>query len=125
MRVPMMVDVPVSLLKAFATKVKNETTQDIHNQWSDSLLSDEIAKYVIANFMNIENLPVSIITGSKAQGKKGQGQIQGQPQIQPQPDQAPVQAAPAPQGSQTPPAAPQNTQSPQQTAQVIPPQESK
>ena len=130
MRVPMMVDVPVSLLKAFATKVKNETTQDIHNQWSDSLLSDEIAKYVIANFMNIENLPVSIITGEKAQGKKGQVQGQPVPQGQPapqtqNPDQAPIQAAPAPQGSQTPPAAPQTQQNPQNTAQVIPPQETK
>jgi len=129
MRVPMMVDVPVSLLKAFATKVKNETTQDIHNQWSDSLLSDEIAKYVIANFMNIENLPVSIITGEKAQGKKGQGQSQAQVQPAPpqtqNPDQAPIQAAPAPQGSQTPPAVPQTQQNPQNTAQVIPPQETK
>lgn len=129
MRVPMMVDVPVSLLKAFATKVKNETGQDIHNQWSDSLLSDEIAKYIFSNFLNIENLPVSIITGSKVQGK-GQGQAQVQPPVQTPPQQtqqAPVQAAPAPQGQQTPPAqapapAPQ-TQTPAQTAQNIPPTE--
>lgn len=126
MRVPMMVDVPVSLLKAFATKVKNETGQDIHNQWSDSLLSDEIAKYIFSNFLNIENLPVSIITGSKVQGKGGQGQAQVQAPVQtpPQqaPQQAPVQAAPAPQGQQTPPAqapAPQG-QTPAQTAQQIP-----
>jgi hypothetical protein len=127
MRVPMMVDVPVSLLKAFATKVKNETGQDIHNQWSDSLLSDEIAKYVISNFLNIENLPVNIITGNKAQaqgGKKGQGQSQVQP-VQnaqnAQNTQQPVQAAPAPQGAP----APSTQQTPQNTAQVIPSQEQK
>jgi hypothetical protein len=122
MKVPMMVDIPVSLLKAFATKVKSETGQDIHSQWSDSLLSDEIAKYIFSNFMNIENLPVAIITGEKA----GQAQAQSQPQaqiVQPQAQmggQAPVQAAPAPQGTQVPVSAPQTQQSPQQTAQTIP-----
>ena len=120
MKVPMMVDIPVSLLKAFATKVKSETGQDIHSQWSDSLLSDEIAKYIFSNFMNIENLPVAIITGEKT------GQAQSQPQaqiVQPQAQmggQAPVQAAPAPQGTQVPVSAPQTQQSPQQTAQTIP-----
>lgn len=122
MRVPMMVDVPVSLLKAFSTKVKNETGTDIHNQWSDSLLSDEIAKYIFSNFLNIENLPVSIITGTKsqAQGGKGQGQVQVSQPVQPQAQQAPVQVAPAAQGTQVPPA---SAQTPQQTAQQIPPQE--
>lgn len=116
MKVPMMVDIPVSLLKAFATKVKSETGQDIHSQWSDSLLSDEIAKYIFSNFMNIENLPVAIITGEKA--SQTQAQIV-QPQSQ-MGEQAPVQAAPAPQGSQVPVSAPQTQQSPQQTAQTIP-----
>ena len=50
-----LVQIPVSLLKAFATKVKNETSQDIHSQWSDSLLAEEIIRYVLSNFMNIEN----------------------------------------------------------------------
>jgi hypothetical protein len=123
MVVMMKIDIPVSLLKAFATKVKSETGQDIHSQWSDSLLSDEIAKYVFSNFMNIENLPVSIITGEKT-GAQAQGVGQAQAQIQPQAQiQAPqgqsqtVEVAPAPQGQQVPAAAPQN---PQQTAQQIP-----
>ena len=134
MRVPMMVDVPLSLLKAYATKVKNETGQDIKNGsiWSDSLLSDEIAKYVIANFMNIENIPVTLATGD-AGGKKIQGQGQGQAQVVPQPQSQvpqgqppvqqptqPVQVAPAPAQTQVPPATGGGQPSPQQTAQQIP-----
>jgi len=128
MRVPLMVDVPMSLLKAYATKVKNETGIDIKNGsiWSDSLLSDEIARYIQATYMTIENLPTSIVTG----GEKAQGQVQvqPQPQLQPQPQaqtpqevptqgQAPVQVAPAPQ-TQVPQGGGQPT--PQQTAQQIP-----
>ena len=119
-------------MKAFVTKVKNETGQDIMKGgiWSDSLLSDQIAKYVITNFMNIENLPTSVVLGGDkgAQGKKGQGQGQAQAIVQPTQSQtqpptqepAPVQAAPAPQGTQTPPA---QAPSPQQTAAQIPAKE--
>ena len=130
MRVPLMVDVPMSLLKAFATKVKNETGQDIKNGsiWSDSLLSDEIARFIQANYMNIENLPVTLITGDIQKGgvqSQPQAQVQAQvqpqiqPQIQPQPQsqgQAPIQVAPA--QTQVPPASGQPTA--QQSAQQIP-----
>jgi hypothetical protein len=136
MRSTIIVDVPRTLLKAFSTKLKNETGQDIHDNWSDSLLADELVKYVVTNFLTIEQLPVSIVTG-QAQGGKAQVQVQqpaqqvqappqSQAQVPPQ-SQAPAQApaqAPQSQGQASAQVPPQQTQqTPQQTAQTIPSRE--
>ena len=131
MRQNPIVDVPISLLKAYGTKVKNETGNEMSNIMSNETLANEIIKYVFSNFMNIENLPVSMVMGDKAQGPvQAQGQPQGQPQAQqpqvqtPQGSGQPIQ--PAPTSQQVPPAAPPQgggQQTPQQTAQTIPPTE--
>jgi len=129
MRQNPIVDVPVSLIKAFITKVKSETGQDVNMTWSNETVANEIIKYVFSNFMNIENLPVSILVGDKSQGPvQTQGQpvqSQGQPvQSQGQPQQGQGQGQPiqpSPQSQQVPPA---TQQTPQQTAQTIPPTES-
>lgn len=132
MRSTIIVDVPRTLLKAFSTKLKNETGQDIHDNWSDSLLADELVKYVVTNFLTIEQLPVSIVTG-QAQGN-GKAQVQVQQPAQQVQAQVPPQgqAQVPPQGQAQAPSAQNQTaqtqsqqtqQTPQQTAQTIPAQE--
>ncbi len=134
-RVRKRIDVPMSLVNAFKKKVKDESGKNISQFYSDVELAEEIAGYVTANYVSIENLPVNLILGdqySKAQGG-AQAQsfddtegidetqpAQAQPGAQGQP---PAQAQPGAQGQ--PPAQAQMPAPPvqgaQRTAAQIPP----
>lgn len=108
-RVRTSVDIPASLVSAFIKKVKDESGKNIREFYSDMELSEMMADYLKASFMNIENFPTSIALGTETTG--AQPIVQGQPaQTQGQPAQI-----------QTP-AEGQNVQA-QSTAQKVPAQE--
>lgn len=56
-------DVPQSLINALVKKVKEENSKNAREFWSDIDIAEEIAKYVIATFMSIDNVPASILVG--------------------------------------------------------------
>ena len=62
-KVKMVCDVPQSLINALVRKVKDESEKNAREFWSDIDVAEEIAKYLTSNFMNIENLPASILMG--------------------------------------------------------------
>jgi len=112
------VEIPVTLINAYKKKVQQETGEDLMKKWSEQELAEEITKYVVTSFLNIENLPVSLVTGavSEPQAQVSQempAQTQVQPQISPEGQQeVNVQIEPAQGGGQS--------QRPQEIAQTIP-----
>lgn len=105
-RVRKRIDVPMSLVNAFAKKVKDESGKNIRQFYSDVELSEEIADYIIKTYVTIENLPVNLILGdqySKAQGG-AQGQAQGQLDMDSLDETQPVQGQPGAQGQPAQPA---------------------
>ena len=117
------IEVPAALVSAFTKKVKDESGQNIKQQYSEMQLAELIADYITSNFMTIENIPVSVVLGSDyssggaqvqdvqdvqgLQGQPPQAQFnaQGQPQAQPGGAQLaqPVQGVQGQSGAQTPP----------------------
>lgn len=114
------VEVPVTLINNFVKKVQAETGEDLRKKWSEQELAEEITKYVITSFMNIENLPVSLITGEQAQPQAQVSQeLPQETQVQPEEnldiqgnDEVNVQIE-SPEGQVQP-------QSPERAAQSIP-----
>lgn len=60
------VPVPVSLVNAFAKKVKDAHDINIKETKSDNMLADEIVNYITTSFLNIENLPTNLAVGDDA-----------------------------------------------------------
>jgi hypothetical protein len=78
-RVRKRIDVPMSLVNAFAKKVKDESGKNIRQFYSDVELAEEIADYIINTYVTIENLPVNLILGDQYSKAQGGAQAQGQP----------------------------------------------
>lgn len=57
------VDIPKSMINAFVSKAKKEHGVDPRENWSDTELSEMFVSYIMANFVNIESLPVNAILG--------------------------------------------------------------
>jgi len=83
-KVKAVIDVPQSLINAIVRKVKDESEKNAREFWSDIDIAQEIVKYLTTNFMNIENLPASILMGET--------EVSAQPVAQPQAQAQPVQA---------------------------------
>jgi hypothetical protein len=97
-RVSVDVDLPKSLISSFIKKVKESTGKDLRADMGEKRLAERIVQWSMENYLNIENLPIEIVTGSD----KGpvQAQAQTQVQVQPQMDEEPqaqVQAQGQPQ----------------------------
>lgn len=75
------IDIPQGLVNAFAKKVKDESTRELKQTKSDAAIAELIADYIKTSFVNIENLPTSIVLGSSYK-KDAQVQVQAQPGIQ-------------------------------------------
>jgi len=105
-KVKMVCDVPQSLINALVRKVKDESEKNAREFWSDIDIAEEVAKYLTSNFMNIENLPASILMGETdlngstpaaqpapgaqaAQGGAQGGETPAQPVAQAQPEVKP------------------------------------
>ena len=94
-RVGFDVDVPKSLIGSYIKKVKESTGKDLRAEMGEKRLAERLVQWSYENYMNIENLPVEIVTGSD----KGpvQAQPQTQVQAQPQMEEEPVETQAQPQ----------------------------
>jgi hypothetical protein len=101
-RVSVDVDLPKSLVSSYIKKVKESTGKDLRADMGEKRLAERLVQWANENYLNIENLPVEIVTGSERSPVQAQAQGQVQPQsefpqeetTQPQ-AQAQVQAQPA------------------------------
>lgn len=122
------IELPASLVNSYIKKVKDERGKDLREMMADQDVAMRLVKYAMENFMQIDNMPTSIVLGEEEEDidvqdtqaqTQPQTQTQGQPQGQPQPQtQGQPQSQGQPQGGQE-----TQGQSPQQTTQEIPSQE--
>ena len=92
-KVKFVAEVPQTLINALIRKVKDESEKNAREFWSDIDISEEIIKYLASNFLNIENLPASILIGETSLEAQPVAQAQAQPEVQAQPEAQPeVQA---------------------------------
>lgn len=98
-RVSVDVDLPKSLISSFIKKVKESTGKDLRAEMGEKRLAERLVQWANENYLNIENLPVEIVTGSD----KGPAQAQPQAQVQTQeePAEEPAQEEPAQAQAQT------------------------
>ena len=135
-RVSVDVDLPKSLISSFIKKVKESTGKDLRAEMGEKRLAERLVQWANENYLNIENLPVEIVTGSdkapvQGQGAQAQSQVQEEPaqtQAQVQPSQAQAQPAQPAQPvqnteAQKPAVQVQGQQKAQATAQAVPAQE--
>lgn len=118
-RVSVDVDLPKALVSSFIKKVKENTGKDLRAEMGEKRLAERLVQWANENYLNIENLPVEIVTGSDKSPVQAQSQVQSQIQEEPQGDaqaQAQPQAQAQVQPSQTQPI--QNTQAQQPNVQV-------
>jgi hypothetical protein len=83
-RVSVDVDLPKSLISSFIKKVKESTGKDLRAEMGEKRLAERLVQWANENYLNIENLPVEIVTGSDKSPvqAQAQGQVQAQPQSQ-------------------------------------------
>ena len=81
-RVGFDVDLPKALISSFIKKVKESTGKDLRAEMGEKRLAERLVQWLLENYLNIENLPVEIVTGSDK--SPVQAQAQGQVQVQPQ-----------------------------------------
>lgn len=112
-RVSFDIDIPKALIASYIKKVKETAGKDLRQKWGEERLAEKLVQWALENYMNIENLPVDIVTGSdkapvtsqvQAQPQEpiqdidtatqAQAQVQVQTQVQPTQVQATVQATP-------------------------------
>lgn len=95
------IEIPTTLINAYFKKVQAETGDDVKSRWSEQEIAEEFVKYISTAFVNVENLPSSIVT---SMDKKPQVQTQeDMPEdadIQSQVQEPDVQVEEAPQGQQ-------------------------
>ena len=77
-RVSVDVDLPKSLVASFIKKVKENSGKDLRADMGEKRLAERLVQWAMENYLNIENLPVEIVTGSD----KAPVQAQVQPQSQ-------------------------------------------
>lgn len=78
-KVKFVAEVPQTLINALIRKVKDESEKNAREFWSDIDISEEIIKYLTSNFLNIENLPASILIGETS--LENTPAVQAQPEI--------------------------------------------
>jgi len=95
-RVSVDVDLPKSLVGSFIKKVKESSGKDLRAEMGEKRLAERLVQWANENYLNIENLPVEIVTGSD------KGPVQAQPQAQGAQDEFndDSQAQPQAQGAQ-------------------------
>lgn len=119
-RVGFDVDVPKSLISSYIKKVKESTGKDLRAEMGEKRLAERLVQWSYENYMNIENLPVEIVTGSDKSPVQAQAQTQVQPQMEEEPEetqgQGQVQAQSQVQAQPVQPV--QNTQAQKPAVQV-------
>lgn len=98
-RVSVDVDLPKSLISSFIKKVKESTGKDLRAEMGEKRLAERLVQWANENYLNIENLPVEIVTGSEKSPVQAQTQVQTQEEPEEDYDaQAQVQTQVQPQG---------------------------
>ena len=116
-RVSVDVDLPKSLVSSFIKKVKESTGKDLRADMGEKRLAERLVQWANENYLNIENLPVEIVTGTDKGPVQPQAQVQGQSQEEPEDGQVQAQAQTQVQpAGQTQPV--QNTQAQKPAVQV-------
>ena len=104
-RVNVIVDVEAKLLSAYSKKVKQNTGKEIQDLMGNSMLAEELVKFVIKENLDADKIPANAIIGGQGQGQtqaqggqaqvqtgdmsvNADGQLQGQPQSQVQAPQS-------------------------------------
>lgn len=82
-RVSVDVDLPKSLVSTYIKKVKDQTGKDLRADMGEKRLAERLVQWANENYLNIENLPVEIVTGSDKVPAQTQTQAQSQVQAQP------------------------------------------
>ena len=86
------IEVPASLVNSYIKKVKDETGKNLREMFSDQDVVFRIIKYCVDNYLQIDNLPASIVTGEDVAEEVEVQDTQAQEPIQSQDSQAePVQ----------------------------------
>lgn len=80
-RVSFDIDVPKALIASYIKKVKESAGKDLRQKWGEERLAEKLVQWALENYMNIENLPIDIVTGTD----KAPVQAQAQAQIQDEP----------------------------------------
>lgn len=121
-RVSVDVDLPKSLIASFIKKVKESSGKDLRAEMGEKRLAERLVQWANENYLNIENLPVEIVTGSDKSPvqTQAQSQVQTQPQMDEDDTQAQPQAQPQAQAQVQPSQAQpvQNAQGEKPTVQV-------
>jgi len=118
-RVSVDVDLPKSLVSSFIKKVKESSGKDLRADMGEKRLAERLVQWSMENYLNIENLPVEIVTGADKSPVQAQSQVQAQPQSQEEPEggeETQPQAQPQAQPSQAQPV--QNTPAQKPAVQV-------
>ena len=127
-RVSVDVDLPKALVSSFIKKVKESTGKDLRADMGEKRLAERLVQWTNENYLNIENLPVEIVTGSDKSPVQAQSQVQSQSQEEiPDEDtqvQAQVQTQPTQNAQGEKPAVQvQGAQNAQNAASQVPAQE--
>ena len=75
-RVSVDVDLQKSLVSSFIKKVKESSGKDLRADMGEKRLAERLVQWALENYMNIENLPVEIVTGVDKSPVQGQAQAQ-------------------------------------------------
>ncbi len=94
-RVSVDVDLPKSLISSYIKKVKESTGKDLRADMGEKRLAERLVQWANENYLNIENLPVEIVTGTDKGPVQAQSQVQTQVQsTEETPEEMPQEEAP-------------------------------
>ena len=60
------VQIPVSLVNSYIKKIKDESGKNLREMMSDQDVAYRLVKYVIENYLQIDNLPSNVVLGDDA-----------------------------------------------------------
>ena len=63
-RVSVDIDLPKALISSYIKKVKESTGKDLRAEMGEKRLAERLVQWANENYLNIENLPVEIVTGT-------------------------------------------------------------
>lgn len=59
------ITIPQRVVNAYSKKVKEQTGKDLKQIYSESQIAEELIKYVVDKFLDVEALPVSALIGGE------------------------------------------------------------
>ena len=82
------IELPKSVVKAYIKKIKDESGKNAAEFFAETTIAEKMIDYIIATYLNVENLPSSVLFGdymnAQTQPVQNAQQPQSQTQAQPQ-----------------------------------------